>query len=55
MFMQNEPFLSAEVDYRRERAMQAMPARRQAARPARPARRVRSGVRAMAHYVVTGH
>jgi hypothetical protein len=54
MFMQNEPFLSAEVDYRRERAVQAMAGRRPAARPARPARRSRPRARVLAHRLVPG-
>jgi hypothetical protein len=59
MFTSTEPFLSAEVDYRRERAMQAMAGSRSAPRSipraARPVRRTRHRARTVAHYLVTGH
>jgi len=53
MFTQNEPFLSAEVDYRRERALQAMSGRRQTARSGRSRRPHRA--RTLALRFVAGH
>ena len=53
MLMLNEPFLSAEVAYRRERALQAMAGRRPVSRP-RSRRRSRARARTMAHRLVPG-
>ena len=53
--MTTEPFLSAEIEYRRERAMQGRSrARTQVA--ARPRRSPRTGrVRSLVHLFATGH
>jgi len=53
MFTQYEPFLSAEVDYRRERALQAMSGRRPTARSARSTRPRRA--RTFALRLLAGH
>jgi hypothetical protein len=53
MFLLTEPFVSAEIDYRRERAMAGR--NRRSLLPVPPKRERKHRARSFAHRIATGH